>query len=314
MYTLENLLASFALAGLLLSAVITYLKVNKVWSRKHHREVAESISITAAILSLFTTLPFLLKFLVIDKDFVAAGRFVLSLVGFFVFFLVGIGVWVARDERRNLWSLLARSLNMERAEMGYLVRSLTSPKEARPVLRLLQALACADDELDPRERDIVESVARSLGVEPGPILCSTAPNLEEGREAFAEFLALKPTQERIAKVLDLARMLARADKNVSSEEHTLLAEMEMMARAVRHGLEPRWEVLLVPQDEDERRLIESRLPETAPVRRGGGTVYVASAFHSDGFARAACEPWRKLDIFATVEPTGAAPSEPPGFS
>jgi tellurite resistance protein len=314
MYTLENLLASFALAGLMLSAVITYLKVNKIWSRKHHREVAESISITAAILSLFTTLPFLLKFLVIDKDFVAAGRFVLSLVGFFVFFLVGIGVWVARDERRNLWSLLARSLNMERAEMGYLVRSLTSPKEARPVLRVLQALACADDELDPRERDIVESVARSLGVEPGPILCSTAPKLEEGREAFAEFLALKPTQERIAKVLDLARMLARADKNVSSEEHMLLAEMEMMARAVRHGLEPRWEVLLVPQDEEERRLIESRLPESAPVRRGGGTVYVAAAFHSDGFARAACEPWRKLDIFATVEPTGAAPSKPPAFS
>lgn len=311
MYTLENILASFALAGLLLSAVITYLKVNKVWSRKHHREVAESISITAALLSLFTTLPFLVKFLVVDKDFVAAGRFMLSLVGFFVFFLVGIGLWVARDERRNLWSLLMRSLNMERAEMGYLVRSLTSPREARPVLRLLQALACADDELDPRERDIVEQVARSLGVEPESILNTEAPDLEAGRAAFGEFLDLKPSQERVAKVLDLARMLVRADKVVSSEEKTLLAEIEMMARARKQGLEPRWEVLLVPQDPEERTLIKARLPDAEPVRRGGGTVYVASAFHSDGFARAACEPWRKLDIFATVEPTGAPPSRLP---
>lgn len=311
MYTLENVLASFALAGLLLSAVITYLKVNKIWSRKHHREVAESISITAALLSLFTTLPFLLKFLVVDRDFVAAGRFFLSLLGFFVFFLVGIGLWVARDERRNLWSLLMRSLNMERAEMGYLVRTLKSPREARPVIRVLQALACADENLDPRERDIVESVARSLGVEPDSILHGEHPDLEAGREAFAEFLALKPAQERVARVLDLARMLARADKDVSPAERTLLAELEAMARAERSGLEPRWEVLLVPQDAEERALIEARLPGAAPVRRGGGTVYVASAFHSDGFARAACEPWRKLDIFATVEPTGAVPTPPP---
>ena len=225
MYTLENVLASFALAGLLLSAVITYLKVNKIWSRKHHREVAESISITAALLSLFTTLPFLLKFLVVDRDFVAAGRFFLSLLGFFVFFLVGIGLWVARDERRNLWSLLMRSLNMERAEMGYLVRTLKSPREARPVIRVLQSLACADENLDPRERDIVESVARSLGVEPDSILHGEHPDLEAGREAFAEFLALKPAQERVARVLDLARMLARADKDVSPAERTLLAEL-----------------------------------------------------------------------------------------
>ncbi|MEJ2516098.1 MAG: TerB family tellurite resistance protein [Gammaproteobacteria bacterium] len=311
MYTLENLLASFALAGLLLSAVITYLKINKIWSRKHHREVAESISITAALLSLFTTLPFLVKFLVVDKDFVAAGRFMLSLAGFFVFFLVGIGLWVARDERRNLWSLLMRSLNMERTEMGYLVRSLTSPREARPVLRLLQALACADDELDPRERDIVEQVARSLGVEPDSILNTEAPDLEAGRAAFGDFLDLNPAQERVAKVLDLARMLVRVDKVISSEEKTLLAEIEMMARARKQGLEPRWEVLLVPQDPEEQALIKSRLPDAEPVRRGGGTVYVASAFHSDGFARAACEPWRKLDIFATVEPTGAPPSQLP---
>lgn len=179
------------------------------------------------------------------------------------------------------------------------------------MIRVLQALACADENLDPRERDIVESVARSLGVEPDSILHGDHPDLEAGREAFAEFLALKPAQERVARVLDLARMLARADKDVSPAERTLLAELEAMARAERSGLEPRWEVLLVPQDAEERALIEARLPGAAPVRRGGGTVYVASAFHSDGFARAACEPWRKLDIFATVEPTGAVPTPPP---
>ena len=77
---LQQVLTSLAIVGLAISAIISYLKVNKLWARRHIKEVAESISVVAAILSLFTTLPFLIKFVVIDHDYVAAGKFLLSLL------------------------------------------------------------------------------------------------------------------------------------------------------------------------------------------------------------------------------------------
>ena len=108
MHHIEYVITSLAVVGLALSAVIAYLKVNRIWARKHIREVSESVSVAAALLSLFTTVPFLLKFIVIDHDYVAAGKFVVSLLVFVVFFLVGVGYWVKREERQGLWRLMRR--------------------------------------------------------------------------------------------------------------------------------------------------------------------------------------------------------------
>ena len=84
----------------------------------------------AALLSLFTTVPFLLKFVVIDRDYVAAGKFVVSLLVFVVFFLVGVGFWVKREERTSLWRLMRRALASESSELTYLIHSFTKPREA----------------------------------------------------------------------------------------------------------------------------------------------------------------------------------------
>ena len=108
---LEYLITSFAVVGLAVSAVIAYLKVNRIWARKHISEVSESVSVAAALLSLFTTIPFLLKFIVIDKDYVAAAKFVLSLLVFLVFFLVvlfmvRVVLW-DRENPKKLFLLVA---------------------------------------------------------------------------------------------------------------------------------------------------------------------------------------------------------------
>jgi hypothetical protein len=52
MSTFDQIITSAAILGLAVSAVISYLKVNKLWARRHIKEVTESISVAAALLSL----------------------------------------------------------------------------------------------------------------------------------------------------------------------------------------------------------------------------------------------------------------------
>ena len=156
-------LEMWVFAALGVSIVIAYLKINKLWGRRHIREVAESISVAAALLSLFTTLPFLVKFAVVDGDYVAAGKFVVSICVFVVFFLIGIGYWTRRSEKAGLWTLLRRALATERGELTYLMQSFTKPREADAILRLLRLISMVDRELDDREVELLESVAPPVG-------------------------------------------------------------------------------------------------------------------------------------------------------
>ena len=50
MSSLDRWITNAAIFGVIVSAVIAYLKVNKLWARKHIRDVAESISVAAAFM------------------------------------------------------------------------------------------------------------------------------------------------------------------------------------------------------------------------------------------------------------------------
>ena len=170
MEVFEQIITSFAIVGLVLATLISYLKVNKIWVRKHVKEVSESVSVVAAFLSLFTTMPFLVKALLIDQDYVTAGKWFISLVVFFVMVSIGIGVWARKGERLGFWKMLKQSLLTERGELTYLIQSFTKPKEAESILRILQLVSAVDHNLDEKELQIIESVAKPWGIQPKEIV------------------------------------------------------------------------------------------------------------------------------------------------
>jgi rhodanese-related sulfurtransferase len=308
MHHLEILITSFAVFGLALSAVIAYLKVNRIWARKHIKEVAESVSVAAALLSLFTTVPFLLKFVVIDQDYVAAGKFVVSLLVFAVFFLVGIGFWVKREERLGVWRLLRRALASEGSELTYLLHSFAKPREAQAILRVLELVSVVDDELDDRERQILESVALPWGIHPEDIKRAAdgiqSADIADVRQAFAEYLAMHPPGAQVEKVYDLVKFMVHADRHVSPEERLIMEEISGAASnyLADVGEEPdQFEVLVVPQRREHRAQIEALLDKPSLEPRAGGEAFVAGVFFSESFAQAICERFRRHRFFATVE-------------
>jgi tellurite resistance protein len=298
----------WVLAALGVSVVIAYLKINKLWGRKHIREVAESISVAAALLSLFTTLPFLVKFALVDEDFVAAGKFVVSLCVFAVFFLVGIGYWTRRSEKVGLWVLLRRALATERGELTYLMQSFTKPREADAILRILRLVSMVDREFDAREAELLESVARPWGIETDELTAGHGElqdvDINQVRSAFTDYLAMKPPCPQVEKVNDLVKFMVHADSKVSKEESVVLDEISgaVGAYLAEVGEDPvLFEVLLVPQKTEHHLQIQELLSEGTPLPRAGGEAFVVGAYFSESFAQAICHRFRNRQVFSTVE-------------
>ena len=305
---LQQVLTSLAIIGLVISAIISYLKINKLWGRRHIKEVAESISVVAAILSLFTTLPFLIKFIVIDKDYVAAGKFLLSLLVFFVFFLVGIGFWVKRHEPLGLWRMMRKAIATERGELTYLIHSFTKPREAPAILRILRLVSLVDRHMDQRETEILESVARPWGIHPDELKGGPEIGEDTGigavRDAFTDYLGMKPDRTQVEKVVDLIRFMIHADRQVTADEALVLDEVSGAAKAYLSATGAGadvFEVLLVPQRTEDFDRAGDLIVDPVLHPRAGGEAFVAGTYFSESFARAICERFRQRDFFSTVE-------------
>ncbi len=304
----KSFITWLAVLALVLAAVIAYLKVNKIWARKHHKEVAASVSVAAAFLSLFTILPFMIKFVVVDQDYAAAGRAAISLVVFMVMVTIGIGFWVRRDERKSIWQLVKQSLLTESGELAYLIHSFAKPKEAATIVRILQLVSAVDKNLDEREMRVIESVARPWGIHVTEImnadLESLGADIETVRKAFLEYLSHKPPKNQASKVFDLVRFLIQADKKVTHEEQLILDEISHVVKGYLdkdYKTAVTYEVLVVPQHAGERNEIVEMIGSTELKERAGGEAYVAGTYFSELFAHEMCKRYRDMHHFSTVE-------------
>jgi len=320
---LRPIIEYLAALGLVIAVITSYLKVNKIWVRKHIPDVADSVSVAASLLSLLVTVPFLLKFLLLEHDYLAAGKYFVSLFVFAVFFLIGIGAWVEHEPHRSFWQRLLDALMSERSELPNFVRSLTRPREASTALRLLRSVAWADGHLDWREQQIIESVAREKGLLVERI-CYAPPeeraNLDLARAGLLDYLALEPDPEQVRKMWSLVRFMAGADGLVSLKERMLLDELHPLVRRyldATHTPSPRFEVLVVPQDAGQHEEIHRLLGQSEPVPRAGGVAYVVDTYFTERFAREVRERYRRLGYFSTIEeatapgPLPASATAPP---
>ena len=69
----EQLIGVLVSSALIFSLIKGYLTVNKIWKRRKNEEVANSISIVAAMLGFAVGIPFLLNSLLITNDYFSAA-------------------------------------------------------------------------------------------------------------------------------------------------------------------------------------------------------------------------------------------------
>lgn len=293
-------------ASLALAAVQAYLTINKLWSRKHEKVVAESISIFGELLGLiplfFLTLSFGL-----DGQWEGLVDGVIWMLAGAITIAIGAGMWVEGRRGRSFWALLKSAMAVERTEVGDLARSFFRPSRAREVLSLLARIALLDDDLDERERGFITSFADAWGIEFSWAELEAFGSGEgakpmELRQAVADYLSTSPPEAQVEQLGDMIVALIQADEQVTAEEELMQEELAGMLNAyIDSGSgRPRFEVAVVPQTEEQDRAVRSVLEGIEREDVAGGSAYVVGRYYSEPYAELVGEQYRSLNVFTTV--------------
>lgn len=299
----ESFVGSLVAVGVVIAAISNYLIINKLWKRKHMRDVAESISISAALLGLFTAGPLLVQLAVYDRTPLPALKTAVGIVTGIVFVLIGSGMWVRENRSQSFWRLLLSALNLEKRESTHLLKAAVQPRGADEILRILELVATLDRHVHERELALLDDFARrwkisSTELAQGRIVEDA--NVLEVRAAVETYLDLKPPHEQAAQLLDVLGLFVKADREVSHEEKIVLEEVQGMIADYVGGdtLDRRtYEVVIVPQSAEQFEAVEALLPGAEISRRRGGKVVSVGTFFSHDYAEAVCEKYIALGLF-----------------
>lgn len=299
-----------AAIGIVVSLVSNYLVINKLWKRRTVREVADSVSIAAALLGLFNSIPFLIIFLLVNPSPAGAGKMLISIVTGIVFVLIGSGLWVAEFREAGFRSLFLRALRVERRESADLIKQFVQPKGAEQILHLLHQLASIDGEIDEREAKMIRAFAHEWRLaEPAGDGAEPRADLITLRESLADYLNLNPPAKQVAQLRDVLRVLAESDTRVTWQESVALEEADGMLRRFVAGEEAGLslhEVLIVPQNDRQVEAVHTLLPGRDEKLLRGGRVFSVGHYFSPRYAEFVCQKYIDLGLFSTVVPAASA--------
>lgn len=292
--------------SVVIAAVSNYLIINKLWSRRMKKDVAESISISAALLGLATAFPFFIEFVLVDQNWAAASKQAIGILTGFVFVTVGSGIWVTEFRGQGFFRLFGRALNLERQESADLLKALVQPAGAQELIRVFEAMASVDKHVDAREIKIIEDFAKRWHVTP--------PALEEGaasgghhgdvlalRRSVEDYLQVSPPDDQAMELLDVLHIFVQADGRITSEEEMVLEEITGMISGYvsPEGGGGLFEVVIVPQNEEQRTAATALFPGIEPKPMRGGVVYSVGHYFSPRYADVVCDKYIALGLFTT---------------
>jgi hypothetical protein len=293
-------------ASLGLAAVQIYLTLNKLWTRRHEKVVAESISIYGETLGLVPLLFLTISFL-LDGSWEGVVDGVIWMFAGAVTIAIGAGLWVEGKRGRSFLTLVREALALERTEVGELAKAFFKPSGADKILEILSQIAMIDQELDDRERVFIQTFADAWGIHVKWDALSARAGKDkidpvQLRAAVESYLAISPPTGQVEQLGDVVVALVNADEQITAEEELILAEVGGMLESYVGGgaLGARFAVALVPQSDDQERAIRAVLPDLHPEELAGGSAYVVGRYFSGRFAEIVSERYRSLNVFTTV--------------
>src|SRR5688572_30047313 len=107
-------------AAVLFTMVAMYLRMNKIWKRKHEPEVAASQSIVALGMSAFLNLIWTVNFIAHSDPSAVVDNLLLAIESAFLM-VIAAGFFVRSKRRLSFWGKVRQALSLERKEAGYLL-------------------------------------------------------------------------------------------------------------------------------------------------------------------------------------------------
>jgi hypothetical protein len=293
--------------SILFAIAEVYLKANKLWKRKHEKAVAESQSIMAESLSIISGLPLLILY-TMEHSWESFFEQAIWLPINFLVILIGAGFWIRGERAKGLWALILSSLKAERAEVGDLAKAFFKPAGSEKIIEILSRVAMIDEVLDEREKNFIETFARTWGI---PFsIDDIAKYKTEGekwsfialRDCIIDYLSISPPIEQVAQLRDTIQALVNIDEEVSPEEALISSEVNgILMHYVGEGEDSiMFEVYIAPQSEEKEKLVKQFLPNAERKRSAGGYGFLVDSFYSEEYAEIICNKYREFELLTFV--------------
>ena len=300
----KSFVSVMAYASLGFSLTAAYLKLNKIWKRKHIGEVANSVSILGNVFDIIPLTFFALNFL-----FVAQWQGLIdSIIWIFagiVTVLIGSGLWVQENRHKSLWTRLKEALRLEKSEVTHLATTFFRPSGAGIILDILSRFAYIDRELVDREREMIETFAKNWHMKIDWEALSNLAQLDQPvslvqtRESVAQYLKTSPPEDQVAQLIDVLQALVGIDEKVSEEEALILGEVRGFLQNYidDSGTSGEFTVVIAPQNRKQDEAIAALLPDAEKIEVAGGMGYRVGSYYSHDFAEVICDQYRSLGFF-----------------
>lgn len=301
----QSILKGILLISVALTAVVIYLNINKLWSRKHDPRVAQSTSLFAQILAVSTTLPFFIYYS-FYKDFNIALESLFRLIAYSFYFLVGIGFWVKDPHYRGGWQKLTNAFKQEASESAHLIKALNQPSGKKELLNILYRLAWLDDVLDDKERQYIQMFAEAWEIDTEYLFTEPPPEkgIEKLKKVYSEvksYRALNPPKEQALSLSDALQALIRLDEQVTEEEELVMSEVSSLLKSYADREETLSYRIIIHPDRQQQEKLLVLIPNSQEEYMWGNSAYIVGIFQTRPYAEALCKDYRQQGFFTVVQ-------------
>jgi hypothetical protein len=303
----KSFIGIMAYASLGFTVAAAYLKINKIWKRKHNAEVADSVSVVGNVVYLIP-----LSFFALNYIFIAHWQglidSVIWIASGIVYILIGSRLWVQSHRHKTFWTRLQEVLKLERSEVGDLAKSFFRPSGGEIILNILAHFAYIDRKLTVREKEFIQSFADTwhmkfdwnehsrLAVDDQPVI------FIKTREKVEHYLDTSPPVKQVSQLIDVLHVLSKIDESVSAQEELILEEVDglLLSYLNASDAQARFAVVIAPQNDGQDSAIATLLPDVKKSEVAGGSGYMIGSYYSHDYADMICNQYRALGFF-TIE-------------
>ena len=304
--TAEKIFDLLAYIALILTGFQIYFVLNKLLKRKHEQTVAESISVSAMFISILINCFFASKNL-LNNGMPQFSANILWVVCSGISAFVGIGFWVAGNQKQGIFRLLKRSLKLEKHEVGDLAKSFFRPSGADEIIEILGRIAMIDNELADEEQTFIQTFSDEWNIEiDWDFVKCNFTNIEgDGfiklRQSMKTYLSSLPPQAQVSQLADVIVTLINADNKVTEEEELIQSELLGQINKYLGKLDTDLFIsVVVPQFINQEGSYKEILSDLKKVFFAGGNVYLSEPYYSYKYAEVICEKYRKAGFLAIV--------------
>ena len=301
---IKSFIGVMAYAALGFSFASVYLKINKLWKRKHIAEVANSVSIVGNLFDIIPLTFFSLNFFIVAQWQGLIDSIIWIFAGVITVF-IGSGIWVQENRHQSFWTRIKESLKLEKSEVGYLATTFLRPSGANIILEIFARFAYIDRDLDAGEQELIQTFADTWNIDVDWEKHRKLADLEQPvsfvktRDSVERYLKTSPPAVQVGQLIDVLHALVKVDDNVSEQETLILAEVHqfLLAYIDESDTQANYSVIIAPQNPDQDAAIGALLPSVQKIEVAGGSGYLVGSFYSQDYANVICDQYRALGFF-----------------